>query len=48
MQIILKYKNKGEENINEISLSDYYLFGFWMAQNCEEIEVIECLQEEGI
>ncbi|MDU3677800.1 MULTISPECIES: hypothetical protein [Clostridium] len=46
MEIILRYRNMGESNINEIRFADYCPFGFWMAQNCEEIEVVECIQEE--
>lgn len=46
MEIILRYRNRGESKINEIRFADYCPFGFWMAQNCEEIEVVECIQEE--
>ncbi|MBS5926159.1 MAG: hypothetical protein ACLS2V_12600 [Clostridium paraputrificum] len=48
MEIILKYKNKGEDQVIEMKFSDYYLFGFWMAQNCEEIEIIECVEESDL
>lgn len=48
MEIKLRFKKKGDIHIQELTFSDYCPFGFWMAQNCEEIEVVECVQEDEL
>ena len=43
-KVKLKFYNP---SISRWQNTDYCPFGFWMARNCEEIEVVECIQEEN-